>query len=67
MIVIDEQIPLLTEALSSVDEVTAVNGRSISNDLLRDTAATALFVRSTTRVSNDLLRWWRLLQIGRHR
>lgn len=55
MIVIDEQIPLIIEALSSVDEVTAVNGRSITNDLLCDTNASALFVRSTTTVDASLL------------
>lgn len=55
MIVVDVQIPGLVAALSSHHDVLAVDGRSITNDLLRSSGATTLIIRSVTRVNAALL------------
>lgn len=55
MIIVDEQIPLLSETLSVDEEVLVLNGRSITNEIIRSSGATALFIRSTTRVDSSLL------------
>lgn len=55
MLLIDEQIPLLTDIFSSVDTVRTFDGRSLTRDDLLRYRATALFVRSTTRVDRALL------------
>ena len=52
-IVVDENIPLAVEAFSTFGEVTAVAGRKIDTNLLRD--AEMLLVRSVTRVDGALL------------
>ncbi|RUM93011.1 MAG: 4-phosphoerythronate dehydrogenase PdxB [Thiothrix sp.] len=52
-IVADENIPLLKEAFSSLGEVTALPGRSITKDDLND--AEILLVRSVTQVNKSLL------------
>ena len=54
-IVVDEQLPLVAEVLpeSSIIRVAASN---ITNDYLRRHNATALLIRSTTRVTYDLLK-----------
>lgn len=53
--VIDEQIPFLAEWLDEVDATLMLPGRSITNDVLRESGATVLFVRSTTRVDRSLV------------
>jgi erythronate-4-phosphate dehydrogenase len=55
MLLIDEQIPLLTDMFSSVDTVRTFDGRSLTRDDLVRYRATGLFVRSTTRVDRALL------------
>lgn len=54
-IVVDENIPLLADALSETGVVTSVSGRDINNSLLRKTNCDALFVRSITKVDETLL------------
>lgn len=55
MILIDAQIPGLVAALSSHHDVKAVDGRAITNELLRSTGATTLIIRTITRVDAALL------------
>ncbi len=55
MIIVDAHIPGLVAALSPHHDVLAVDGRSITNELLRTTAATTLIIRSVTRVDTALL------------
>jgi erythronate-4-phosphate dehydrogenase len=55
MLLIDDQIPLLQEIFSSVASVRAFDGRALTKDDLLRYRATALFVRSTTRVDRSLL------------
>ncbi len=55
MIFVDDQIPHLAEALALTDAVQTFDARSLSNDVLRTSGATALFVRSVTRVDAALL------------
>ena len=55
MILFDEQIPFVKEVLGSFDEVQSVVGRSLTNEQIVDSGATALFVRSTTQVNAALL------------
>ncbi len=52
-IIADENIPFIAEAFATVGEVTLVNGRKITPQLLND--ATALVVRSVTQVNAALL------------
>lgn len=53
-LVVDENIPLASEAFGPCGEVIALPGRAISRESLRD--ADALVVRAVTRVDADLLR-----------
>jgi erythronate-4-phosphate dehydrogenase len=53
--VVEDQIPHLAEWLDDVDATLLLPGRSITNDVLRESGAVALFVRSTTRVDHALL------------
>lgn len=55
MIIVDAQIPGLVDALSSHYDVLAVEGRSVTNELLGTTGATTLIIRSVTRVNAALL------------
>ncbi len=55
MIIVDAHIPGLVAALASHHDVLAVDGRSITNEILRATAATTLIIRSVTRVDASLL------------
>ena len=55
MILVDAQIPGIVAALSSHHDVLAVDGRSITNDLLRSSGATTLIIRSITHVDAALL------------
>ncbi len=64
MLVVDDQIPHLAAALSAIDTVRAVPARSITNDLLRTTQATAVFVRSVIRVNADLLNGTNVTFVG---
>lgn len=64
MLLIDEQIPLLTEIFSSVASIRTFDGRSLTKDDLLRYRATALFVRSTTRVDRELLEGTRVTFVG---
>ncbi|MBU3741570.1 MAG: hypothetical protein FGM24_04715 [Candidatus Kapabacteria bacterium] len=55
MLLIDDQIPLLSNVFASVDTVRTFDGRALTRDDLIRYRATALFVRSTTRVDRALL------------
>ena len=55
MIFVDEQIPIVATALSANFEVRRFSGRFLTNRDLIDNDASALFVRSTTTVNNELL------------
>ncbi len=54
-IIIDENIPLLNDALKTVANVQLAEGRSISNALLLDSNCDALIVRSLTKINAELL------------
>lgn len=56
MIYIDENIPLLAETLAPYCDVRLFHHSEISNRLLAENNCTALFVRSTLRVDEELLR-----------
>lgn len=64
MLLIDEQIPLLTEIFSSVASIRTFDGRSLTRDDILRYRATALFVRSTTRVDRELLEGTRITFVG---
>jgi len=55
MILVDDQIPYLAQALSIVDKVIPCNSETLTRDYLRRTRATAIFVRSVTSVDASLL------------
>jgi erythronate-4-phosphate dehydrogenase len=52
-LVVDENISLSEEAFGSFGELSLINGRSITNEILRD--ADVLIVRSITNVTKELL------------
>lgn len=54
-VVIDRNIPLLHQSIKGGAEVFSVNGREISQELLKSTQSSALVVRSVTKVNNELL------------
>jgi erythronate-4-phosphate dehydrogenase len=53
-IIVDENIVLAEEAFSSFGNARLVNGRSLTNDIVRD--AEILIVRSITKVNEELLK-----------
>ena len=53
VVAVDDNIPLLADALACCAEVRIFSGRSLERDLLAD--AEVLFVRSTTKVNEQLL------------
>ena len=55
-IFVDENIHLIADSLNVCGEVTAFNGRKLSNNELCKRGCTSLFVRSTTKVNEKLLR-----------
>lgn len=55
IVLVDENIPLLSESLSACSEVRRFSGRSLDKTILSDSGAKALIVRSTTKVNNALL------------
>ena len=55
IIFIDENIPLLANAMNSCGKITCFSGRSLTNRLLIDSGCTSLFIRSTTKVSRVLI------------
>ncbi len=55
MIVVVNTIPCLAEVLRQHDEVMSVPYTLVTNDLLRNTGCTALFVRTTTKITESLL------------
>jgi erythronate-4-phosphate dehydrogenase len=61
-IVIDENIEFGTQAFSEFGDVVAVNGRMISNEMLKD--AGALIVRSITNVDENLLSGTKVKFVG---
>ncbi|MGD8779555.1 MAG: 4-phosphoerythronate dehydrogenase [Ignavibacteria bacterium] len=62
LIVADENITFAEEAFSRFGEVKLLKGREISNSILRD--ADALFVRSVTKVNEDLLTGTKVKFVG---
>lgn len=53
VVAVDDNIPLLAEALASCADVRVFSGRSLTREQLADTEV--LFVRSTIRVNRELL------------
>jgi erythronate-4-phosphate dehydrogenase len=63
VVVTDEQIPIISDVVRGCD-VIAVRASEITHQLLQQTAATALLVRSTTTVTYDLLRDTQVTFVG---
>src|SRR3989339_22887 len=55
IIFVDENIPMLAEALKPCGEVIEYSGRKLSRNELIDSGCSALFVRSTTNINSELL------------
>jgi erythronate-4-phosphate dehydrogenase len=55
MIIVDEQLPIVARVLGQYADVVCVDGRSIDRAFLERVQATALFIRTVTHVSNDLI------------
>ncbi len=55
VIFIDENIPYLAAALSNCGTIHRFCGRLLTNDTLRQSECSALFVRSTTQINETLL------------
>lgn len=55
VIFIEENIPYLAAALRNCGAIGKFSGRSLTNDMLRESGCSALFVRSTTQISKTLL------------
>ncbi|MBI5326024.1 MAG: hypothetical protein HZB41_12260 [Ignavibacteriae bacterium] len=55
IILVDENIPLLADALKPCGEVILFKGRNLTNQALIESACNSLFVRSTTKVNSQLL------------
>ncbi|MEY2719201.1 MAG: hypothetical protein RLZZ273_567, partial [Bacteroidota bacterium] len=62
-IVVDDQLPLIADVLPG-DAIIRVDASNITNDVLRACNATALLIRSTTRVTYDLLIGTRISFVG---
>ncbi|MFM8472892.1 MAG: hypothetical protein ACKOBV_05150, partial [Candidatus Kapaibacterium sp.] len=56
MVIVTRHIPGLAEAIARTESVLDVPYSDITTYLLRSSGATALFVRTTTPVTADLLR-----------
>jgi erythronate-4-phosphate dehydrogenase len=61
-IIVDENIPFGNELFGSLGEVTLISGRNITHDTLQD--ASALIVRSITRVNEALLKGTNIQFVG---
>jgi len=55
-IIVDENIPLLADVLNELGNVAIAKGREIDNSMLRNSNCDAIFVRSITKVNEQLLR-----------
>jgi erythronate-4-phosphate dehydrogenase len=55
MIIVDDQLPIVSRILGQVADVLCVDGRAIDRDLLMRTGAAAIFIRTVTQVSEELL------------
>lgn len=55
MILVDDQLPIVSRILGSVTDVLCVDGRSIDRDVLLRTGATALMIRTVTPITPALL------------
>lgn len=55
MIIVDEQLPIVSRVLGQITDVICVAGDAIDRSLLQRTGATALFIRTVTHVSSDLI------------
>lgn len=55
MILVDDQLPIVSRILGSITDVLCVDGRSINRDLLQRTGATALMIRTVTPITPELL------------
>lgn len=55
MIIVDEQIPGIATALAARNDVLAINGKMITNELLRSTSASTIIIRSITHVDATLI------------
>ncbi len=64
MIIVVNTIPYLAEALKQHHDVMSVPHSLITNQLLRETGCEALFIRTTTKVSSDLIEGTALRFIG---
>lgn len=55
MIIVDEQLPIIARVLAETSDVLCVGGDAIDRSLLQRTGATALFIRTVTHLSSDLI------------
>ncbi len=55
-ICIDSNIPILPKLLKDHGEIHTFHGRDLTNDLLKEKNCTALFIRSTVKVNEHLLK-----------
>ncbi len=61
---IDSNIPLLPEILDQIGEVYKFEGRTLTNDIIRQSKANILLVRSTTQVNQKLLNGTNIRIVG---
>ncbi len=64
IIFMDENIPYLDEILGSCGEVHRFNGRNLTRDMLVKSGCDILFVRSTTKVNERLLKGTNVRFVG---
>lgn len=63
-ILVDEQIPLLSDCLRNVANVFTFSGRNLTKKQLLETHCEILFVRSTTKVNKELLEGTKVKFVG---
>lgn len=61
---VDENIPLLADALQTIAKVVKFKGRLLTNQQLIDENCNALFVRSTTKVNQELINNTKICFVG---
>ena len=64
MVLVDSQIPFLLEFVRQFQPAQGFDGRTLTNQQIRDVSATTLFIRSTTTVNRELLHNTRVTHIG---
>jgi len=64
VIFIDENIPHLKNAMKHIAEIYTFNGRLLNNQELIEKQCNVLFVRSTTKVNSELLKFTNIKFVG---